>query len=323
MIIPSRISRYSNLAVVSPARSLAIIEKDTRNIASNRLDAFNIKIIYGRNSEIIDTFNSSPIQERLEDIHQAFYDKSIRGILSTIGGFNSNQLLDNIDYNLIKKNPKVICGFSDITAILNAIYKKTGLITYYGPHFSSFGMKRGFNYTLKNWVKCVMQNSDFKIEASPTWSNDAWYRNQSVRTFFRNEGPWILNKGEAEGEILGGNLCTINLLQGTSYMPNYSNKIVFVEDDLDTNADKFDRDLQSLLHCSGRIKALLIGRFEINSGISKNILIEIIQSKKMLQKIPVVGNLNFGHTTPIATIPIGGHSKIIANHKFSWTITTH
>jgi muramoyltetrapeptide carboxypeptidase LdcA involved in peptidoglycan recycling len=128
-------------------------------------------------------FGSSSIEERIEDLHQAFADESVDIILTTIGGHNCNQLLKHLDYQLIKENPKVIVGYSDITALTNAIHAKTGLITYSGPHFSTFGMKKGVDYTIDYFQKCLMMEDPFTVNPSTHWSDDAWYLDQENRTF--------------------------------------------------------------------------------------------------------------------------------------------
>ena len=95
---------------------------------------------------------------------------------------------DEIDYNLIKNNPKILCGFSDITALANAIYAKTGLVTYSGPHYSSFGMKKGFEeYTLEYIKKMFFDDKEIKIDSSKEWSNDAWFIDQENREFIKRK----------------------------------------------------------------------------------------------------------------------------------------
>lgn len=100
-------------------------------------------------------------------MHEAFADKSVDAVLTAIGGFNAVELLSQIDYGLIKANPKIFCGFSDITALSCAIYAKTGLVTYSGPHFSSFGMLKGFDYTLDCFKRCFFQKEAFVLCPSP------------------------------------------------------------------------------------------------------------------------------------------------------------
>lgn len=182
-------------------------------------------------SSINEDFLCGSISDRVEDLHEAFKERNVKAILTVIGGYNINQLLDYIDYALIKDNPKILCGFSDITALSNAIYSKTGLVTYYGPHFSSFGMKYGFDYTLNYFKEMLTDSKEVIIKNSSEWSDDSWYKDQENREFIKNDGMKAINHGKTEGRIIGGNLCTLNLLQGTEYMPEAEDAILFLEDD--------------------------------------------------------------------------------------------
>jgi muramoyltetrapeptide carboxypeptidase len=116
-----------------------MIGADTRAVADRRLGPLGLKVSFAQHAENCDDFASSSVAERLADLHEAFADPHVDGILTVIGGFNSNQLLRPIDYELIAGHPKVFCGFSDITALQNAIYARSGLATASGPHYSSFG----------------------------------------------------------------------------------------------------------------------------------------------------------------------------------------
>ena len=316
-MIPKKLSHGDEIRVISPARSMSILSKELKDIAINRLRKLGFKLSFSKNSDETNDFNSSSIKSRIEDLHEVFLDKNVKAILTTIGGFNSNQLLKYINYDIISKNPKILCGFSDITALQNAIYSKTGLVTYYGPHFSSFCMKKGFEYTLEYFKKCLFSSEPFNIKPSKECSDDAWYKDQENRKFIKNKGYWIINPGKAEGTIIGGNLCTLNLLQGTEFMPSLKDSILLIEDDSESKAQHFDRDLQSLIHQPGfeRVKGLIIGRFEKESEVTENLLIQIIKTKKELDKIPVIANVDFGHTTPICTFPIGGEIILVADQK--------
>lgn len=316
-MIPNKLKKGDEIRIISPARSMSILSKDLLDIAINRFKELGFKITFSKHVKEIDDFNSSSIESRIEDLHEAFLDKNVKAILTTIGGFNSNQLLKYIDYQIIKKNPKILCGFSDITALQNTIYAKTGLVTYSGVHFSSFGMKKGFDYSLEYFKKCLMENNEFEVIPSEEWSDDSWYKDQEKRKFIKNEGHWILNEGKAEGTIIGGNLCTFNLLQGTEFMPSLKNCILFIEDDDVTNKLEFDRNLQSIIHLPdfNGVKGIVIGRFQKKSEITKEIITKIIKTKKELDNLPVIANANFGHTTPIFTFPVGGKATLIANKK--------
>lgn len=325
-MIPEKLKKGDEARVVSPAQSMAIITQESREIANKRWSELGFKLSFSEHAEEKDEFDSSSISSRVEDLHEAFADKKVKAIFTTIGGFNSNQLLGHLDYKLIKANPKVFCGFSDITALQNAIYAKTGLVTYSGPHYSTFGMLKGIDYTIEYFKKCVIEEEQFEAKPSSEWSDDEWWKNQENRKFMKNEGYWTINEGNAEGTIIGGNLCTLNLLQGTEFMPSLEQAILFIEADYESKPWHFDRDLQLLLHQPGfeGIKGIAIGRFQKASGMSKALLEKIIKTKKELEGIPVIANADFGHTTPQITFPVGGKAKIFAEKgKTRIEITEH
>jgi muramoyltetrapeptide carboxypeptidase LdcA involved in peptidoglycan recycling len=291
-----------------------------REIADRRFRNLGLKVSFGKHVEEKNEFNSSSVESRIEDLHEAFADKNVKAIFTVIGGYNSNQLLKHIDWQLIKNNPKILCGYSDITVLNNAIYAKAGLINYYGPHYSTFGQEKYFEYTLDYCKKCLFFDEPFQIEPSENWSDDLWFKDQNKRTLIPNEGWLIVNEGETDGIILGGNLCTFNLLQGTEFFPDISGSILFLEDDdlpKENSAVEFDRNLQSLIQQANfkKVNGLVIGRFQKASQITNEKITQIIKSKKELANIPIIANVDFGHTDPKITLPIGGEIRIKADFK--------
>ncbi len=325
-IYPEKLKTGDEVRIIAPSRSMAILNKETISIANKKFEELGLKLSFGKHIYEIDDFNSSLIKSRIEDFHEAFSDKNVKGIITVIGGFNSNQLLKYIDWDLIKNNPKIFCGYSDITVLNNAIFSKTGLVTYSGPHYSTFGQKLYFNYTLEYFRRCLLSDDFFEIKPSEKWSDDYWWINQDKRNLETNKGFLIFNEGETEGTILGGNINTFNLLQGTEYLPNITDSILFIEDDAGTQPHIFDRDLQSLIHLPGfnKVKGLVIGRFQKKSKISDDLLIKIIKTKKELNNLPVIADVDFGHSDPKITFPIGGETEIIAQKNIvSIKITNH
>ncbi|MEK7592107.1 MAG: S66 peptidase family protein [Patescibacteria group bacterium] len=325
-MIPRKLQKGDEVRVIAPALSHAIISKEVREIAKQRFIDLGLNLTFGNHVEESDEYMSSSVESRISDLHDAFADKNVKGIFTVLGGFNSNQLLRYIDWDLIKSNPKIFCGYSDITALNNAILTKTGLVTYSGPHYSLLGQKLHFDYTLEYFKTCLMSSREFEITPSKNWFDDLWFIDQNKREELKNDGFWVIQTGEAKGTILGANLCTFNLLQGTEYMPNLHDSILFLEDDGESKHHHFDRDLQSLIHLPEftGVCGIVIGRFQKESKMTKESLTQIVASKKELSHIPVIGNVDFGHTDPKITFPIGGTAVLkVSSTDMTLKISEH
>ena len=213
-MIAEKLKYGDEIRVTAPSGSLSRVREDIFDKALTCLTSQGFKITFSKHSREMNEFNSSDIMSRVNDLHEAFLDNNVKMIIACSGGFNVNQLLKHLNYNIIQSNPKILCGFSDITALLNAIYAKTGLVTYHGPNFGTFGFETEAEYTKDMFFRCVMNSEPILIEPSKNADNYS-----------------IIQKGVCEGEIIGGNLCTLNLLQGTQYMPSIKDKVLFIEND--------------------------------------------------------------------------------------------
>lgn len=314
-IIPQKLQKGDKVMVIAPSRGLKLIGQDCRQIAEERLHQLGLEVVFAPNTtdENWNELGTGSVEQRAADMMTAFADKSVKGIFTVIGGFNSNQILAHLDYDVIRHNPKIICGFSDITAILGAITARTGLQTYYGPHYSSLGMKKGCEYTLEYMQKMLFADAPVEIKPAKQWSDDMWFIDQEKREFIDNDGFWNIHNGSVEGTIVGGNLCTFNLLLGTPYRPAFpQDTILMIEDDCESYPAAFDRNLQALCHQPdfANVKGVVIGRFQKGSKIDRKMLEFIINNKPELKHLPVLANVDYGHTTPIITIPFGGTAKM-------------
>jgi muramoyltetrapeptide carboxypeptidase len=315
---PAPLRPGDEVRVVAPARSRALVlEPDRTALIEQRFADLGLKLCYGNHVDEFDDFTSSPIASRVADLHDAFADPAVRGILTVIGGFNSNELLPHLDWDLIARNPKMFCGYSDITALQNAILARTGLITYTGPHWSTFGMRDHFEQTLAWFRHAALGSDPYEIEPANFWTDDLWFLDQDNRTPEPTTGWWPLQPGTAQGRLVGGNLCTFNLLQGGPYRPSLTGAVVLVEDDELTNPVQFARDLTSLLQLpdASQMTALIIGRFQRASAVDRPILQQIIERQPVLAGLPVLANIDIGHTNPLATLPIGGHIEVDSGTK--------
>lgn len=315
-IFPNKFTPGDEVRVIAPSRSMGVISPENKALALKALENLGLRVTFGHHVDEHDLMHSSSTASRVQDFHDAFADPNVKGVLSVLGGYNSNQLLASLDYNLVKRNPKIFCGFSDITALGNAITHKTGLVTYSGLHFSSFAMQKGCGYSLQYFKKTFFSCEEIQLHPSEEWSDDAWFLDQNNRVFHKNSGYHVINPGSAKGKIIGGNLGTLNLLRGTPYMPALEGVILFLEEvshSTKTEVEEFDRNLQSLLDdpAFSTVQALVVGRFESSFGMTEEKL-QYVLDKPLLHSIPIIVNADFGHTTPIFTFPIGGFCSLDA-----------
>ena len=326
MIIPEKLKRGDMVRVIAPATSLAIVSEENQAIARARLASLGLRLSFGMYVGERNVFDSSSINSRLIDFHAAFADPEVKLILAVIGGYSSNQLLRHIDWELVQRCPKALSGFSDITVLGNAILAKTGLVTYSGPAYANFAELQYFDYTLDMFRRCFFEGIPFEVRPSTVWTDDKWYRDQMDRHPILNAGYQIIHEGEAEGVIIGGNLCSLNLLQGTEYMPSLADSILFLEESELSSLREFDRNLQSLIHLpdfSG-VRGIVIGRFQQASKTSPEFIRQLIRAKHELSGIPVVADADFGHTQSMITFPIGGRARLVARGtEVQLTITEH
>ena len=312
-VFPAKLKKGDLIAVVAPSRSLGIVSHDTQVIASKRfMEELGLHVLFGAHVNVNNAFLSSGVEDRVADIHTAFADPEVKAIFTAIGGLNANQLLDYLDWELIAANPKIFCGYSDITVLQNAMFAKTGLVTYNGPHYSTFGQKHLGPYTLKYLIRALFEDDPFEIRPSERWNDDRWWEDQDNRVDYVNGGFWCVNPGSAQGRILGGNLSTFATLFGTAYMPSLEGCILFLEEDEVETPEMIDRFLQALIHQPGfsGVKGLVFGRFQKGTEMKRGFFEEIIYRKRELRNLPILARVDFGHTNPMFTFPIGGLAEI-------------
>ena len=298
-MIPPKLSRGDEIRIIAPSGSLSRVRPDVLDRALAHLEENGFRVTFSRNCREMDRFSSSSVASRVADLHEAFADPQVRAVMACIGGFNVNQILPHLDYGLIGANPKILCGYSDITALLCAVHARTGLVTYHAPHLAALGFLREREYTHRYLTDCLMGASPVTVRPSEA------------------AGSWtVLQEGTCEGEIVGGNLCTLNLLQGTPYMPEIRDRVLFLEDDNimgDYFPYEFDRNLQSLLQVSGgdSVRGIVFGRFEESCGMTVETIRAIIAGK-VSPEIPVIFGADFGHVFPMFSFPVGGRVRLCA-----------
>lgn len=304
-----RLKKGDHIPVVSPSSSIESIGGFEANVAAKKkLEALGFRLSFSEHYFENDIFDSAPIASRVADLEAAFANETVDAVLTTIGGFNCNELLPYLDFDLIAQNPKIFCGYSDTTALLNAIYAKTGMQTYMGPAYSSFKMREGQDYQTQAWLNAVTQDT-YHLTPSLEWSSDAWYLPNAPSTFYPTEWK-VYNPGQASGIAIGGNISTLNLLTGTEFAPRPDKYVLFLEEAEDDDYLIIARHLTALLQTYPNPQAVVFGRFPKETKLTEEILLTILDKHPILKKVPVLYDLDFAHTQPLFTITIGGQVEI-------------
>lgn len=309
------------IRIVAPSSAWNTERAKQYERAKKNLEKLGFNVTYGKHLVPATHLDAVDVKLRAKDIHTAYSDSSVKAIMALNGGWLANSLLPYLDWGLIKANSKPFIGYSDITILINAIYTKTGNVGYLGPNLGTFGIKHGAEYTADNLCRVLCgDEKPVSLRPSQKWGEGKKRKKHPTK-------PWeVIHPGNAEGVLIGGNIATLYLLQGTEYYPVFKeDSILALEDDDEAGkytVREFDRRLESILQQPNArkfIKGIVVGRFQSASNVSMEDIKKIIRSKK-LGDIPVIANMDFGHTQPLLTLPIGGIMAISASSKKSTII---
>lgn len=270
-----------------------------------------------------DSYRSGTIQERAQEFNQLLYSEKVHILMASIGGNNTNSILPYIDYEYLKKHPKIIIGYSDTTALLLAVYVKTGLVTFYGPAAaSSFGELPPFvDWTFKYFESMIKSEiiCPYDYQMPEFWTDEVIKWDEQNRSKEQYKNDWICVKpGVCQGRLIGGNLNTMEGFFGTEYMPEIKKgDILFIEDSL-KDACTIERSF-SLLKLAGvldRVSGIILGKHEKfdDNGTGRKPY-EILQEVMGETEIPILAEFDCCHTHPMFTLPIGCQVKLDAEKK--------
>ncbi len=296
-MIPSKLKKGDTIGVIAPSNYIEKDDLEYINASIALMEASGFKVKFGK-YVFEDTlgYGTSP-EKRAADINWAFKDDEVKAIMCVKGGEDSNITLDYIDYEMIKKHPKIICGFSDNTSILNAIHEKTGLVTYHGPTFKSLtSWETGYAY--KQFIKTFVENTESLIMGEP------------------EDEYTTIQAGQATGELVGGNLSLFTKLVCGKYAVNLQDKILFLEELGFEAAPEMVNSNIYYLKQNGvfdRIAGLWIGNYEHPSKVSIEKIIKNAIGDEY--KFPIIKSDNFGHIDKKIIIPIGTKAEINTNEK--------
>lgn len=303
IIKPDHLRPGDAICVVSPASPSLTPAHQEQGRAT--LEGLGYQVVTGRHAKERHLFFAGTERSRAEDINEAFGNPSVRAIICTRGGCGTAQILPFIDFALIEQNPKILVGYSDITALQIAVFNATGLITFYGPMAASdFG--RGAPRFTRHSLFTVLTHTEGLRE---------------LRNPPRKEMVTVC-AGKAEGRLAGGCLSVLIATMGTPYEIETKDKILFFED-IDEQPHRIDRYLTQLIQAGklGEARGIVFGAFTqceyrrhdayYPYGVT---LWNIIKERIAPLGIPAVYGLQFGHVRSKLTIPFGGYAFLDATN---------
>ena len=294
-MIADKLKIGDTIGIVAPSEPITEEYKKYLNNSIKIFENMGFKIKLSKNIYSNTWGYSSTPEEKASDINDMFADKEVKAIISAVGGNNSFNILGLIDYENIKSNPKIICGYSDATNYLNAIYTKTGLITYHHLEMIDLGAKKEKEFHLNQFKKALMEGTLGEIEKNKPYKS--------------------MQKGIAEGIIVGGNVPSMCNLLNTEYFPDLTNKILFLEVySKSTSFSLADKYIAQLRYHGvfDKIKGLWIGHYH---GDTENIKIEDVFMRNLKgYNFPILKCDDFGHDCENVVIPIGSKVRLDANN---------
>jgi muramoyltetrapeptide carboxypeptidase len=307
LIKPKALRSGDTVGLIAP--STAVTDPDRIALFERTLNYFGLKMKVARNASKRMSDYATSISDRLDDIHSMFRDDSVNAVFAIRGGYGSEHLLDRIDYDLIRKHPKIFLGYSDITAMHLAINKHAGLVTFHGP----IVLSRFTEYTQQHFRRALFETSPIGEVTNPPESNPL-RPSHPLRT---------IRPGKATGPLIGGNLTLISTTLGTPFEIETRGKVLFIED-VDEEPYSIDRMLTHL-RLAGKfdgIAGLIFGECEDcrphdykPSTVIPWSLGEVVDNILGALKVPVLSGLTIGHTDDQLTLPLGVMTTLDADRK--------
>lgn len=316
-IKPARLHKGDRVGVVAPSQSI-YDRTDRFNRAVGVIeDTYEIKLEFAPHTLGEYYYSSGAVQERLDDFHQMIMDPTIKAVFFALGGFTANELIDGIDYDLIRKNPKIITGISDCTTLLNPIYARTDLVTYHGFEFSSYGYPNERQYEIASIIKTFFDGHVGEIKPNPNWSD--------VKGLYTRYSTWqTIRGGKAKGVLVGGNLTSISHFIGTKYAPDWSNKILILEgyklDKRRIHTYLVDLRLKGLFdQVSGIVLGYFVGSDSDDNEYNSRPLGDVVREVTEGYDFPIMQIGEIGHYIENAIMPIGIEASMDSD-KLTFTI---
>ena len=317
MLYPQALKVGDKIGFFSPSSPATAFAPNRFNRAKSYLESKGFELVQGSLTGRSDFYRSGSIQARAEELNKLIRDPSIRCIMSTIGGNNSNSILPYIDYEALRNDPKIIIGYSDVTALLMGIYAQTGLITFYGPALvASFGEYPPLvDETFQSFLDILCLNSSSYQYTMPLRWTDIKHdwESQDCAKYTYDNGWQFLGSGLVTGRIIGGNLNTMAGIWGSQYMPEIKSGDILLVEDSSKGIESVERSFAHLLACGvfDKVSAIVLGKHDLfnDEGTGRtplDVLLEVLNDKS----VPILNGFDSCHTHPMLVTPLGIQASI-------------
>ncbi|MGA0557631.1 S66 peptidase family protein [Larkinella sp. VNQ87] len=299
---PPRLKAGDTVALVGPAAPA--FTHETVQIGIESLQALGFKTVVAKH--VFDRYGylAGTDADRAADLNAMFADPGVNAIMAMHGGWGCARLLPLLDYNLIRRNPKILVGYSDITALLLGIHAQTGLVTMHGPVGSAT-----FNPFTVNYFRQTLLDGQAVLMENPRDKGDLLTQTK--------DRVMTLHPGKARGRLLGGNLTVLSHLMGSKYLPDWTGSILFLED-INEDVYRMDRMITQLKLAGvlDQISGFVFGKCtdcEPGKGYGSLTLEDVFRDHIVPLKKPAYSGAMIGHITHKFTVPVGIEAEIDAD----------
>ncbi|WP_312755976.1 S66 family peptidase [Rummeliibacillus suwonensis] len=317
------LGKGDTVGVFSPSKPASVTAFERYVRGKERLQSLGLKVKEGILTGKEDYYRSGTPKERAEELNALLLDQEVKMIMPSMGGTNANSILPYIDYEAFRKNPKMIVGLSDVTAILLALYRKTGIPVFYGPSVASTlgEFPPLIDDTMHYFQAMFMekQKTPYIVPMPEQWSDEKvnWLEKTIEKKLYRNK--WIcVQKGIAQGRLVGGNVNTMYGTIGTEYFPIIEEGDLLLIEDTTKTAAIVEKNFAMLkLHgILDKVSGIILGKHEQYDDLGTGrkpyeILLEQLDGRD----IPILADFDSCHTHPLHSMPLGRQVELNATEK--------
>ncbi len=307
LIKPPKLQKGDTVGIIAPSKASRPEAKDRFNKGVKNLESFGLKVKIGKHVFDNDYYGGATLENRLSDLHDFFADPNIKMVMMCVGGHFANLLLDYIDYELIQNNPKIFCGMSDGTLLTNAIYQKTGLVTFYGPNMNDALSMDMSDKMRENFYQTFFNGKDIKLTPDENVKIIRWGAEEG--TLPKEYKGWnVIKSGKASGYFIGGYLPRIITMDYAGYKYDMKDALLFFE-----SCEDFGKMFVSLSSLKQRgvfddINGMIIGYC---TGIEdQSEIVDLIKDVTQGYDFPIIQIGELGHETENYSFPIGAQATI-------------